>query len=119
MPRDTVSFVEALPDLSVPSLEGLSWLLRHSEQWPAGFVWDYGDCDKCAMGLAAKLWHHSFQKTDHHGYYCWSINSFKLSSKIVERIFYNLNKVYGMHRLNITPIHVADAIDEYLVARGT
>ena len=56
MPRDTTALVEATPDLSTPSLEGLAWLLRHKEAWPRGFVWDYNCCDQCAAGIAALLW---------------------------------------------------------------
>lgn len=43
-------------DLSKPSLEGLAFLLRHQELWPKGFVWNYADCSKCAMGMAHDLW---------------------------------------------------------------
>jgi hypothetical protein len=39
------------------SLRGLSYALRHPETWPKGFVWNYNNCDNCAMGLAHKLWH--------------------------------------------------------------
>lgn len=41
---------------SKPSLEGLVYALRHPETWPEGFVWNYRDCNSCAMGLARQLW---------------------------------------------------------------
>lgn len=39
-----------------PTLHGLSYALRHPDTWPEGFVWDYGECGQCAMGLAHALW---------------------------------------------------------------
>lgn len=39
-----------------PTLHGLAYALRHPDTWPEGFVWDYGDCEQCAMGLAHTLW---------------------------------------------------------------
>lgn len=48
--------VRAEPDLSKPSIRGLAWLLRHPERWPVGFEFDYGQCSRCAMGLAAQVW---------------------------------------------------------------
>lgn len=43
-------------NLDKPSLVGLSYALRHPDVWPKGFVWNYGNCHQCAMGLAHKLW---------------------------------------------------------------
>ncbi len=45
-----------VPDLSVPSLENLAYVLRHRETWPQGFVWDYRYSPSCAMGLTHMLW---------------------------------------------------------------
>lgn len=45
-----------LQDASKPSLENLSYALRHPETWPKGFHWDYTRCESCAMGLAHGLW---------------------------------------------------------------
>lgn len=55
MPRDTVSFVEAVLDLATPSLAGLAWLLRHKEAWPVGFRWNFANCPTCAIGLAYRM----------------------------------------------------------------
>lgn len=52
----TKSLPLGLQDLGKPSLTALSYALRHPDTWPKGFVWDYGECDQCAMGLAAHLW---------------------------------------------------------------
>lgn len=45
-----------LSDLGKPSLHALSYALRHPDTWPEGFVWNYGSCERCAMGLARALW---------------------------------------------------------------
>lgn len=47
---------EKLFALDKPSLENLSYCLRHPETWPEGFIWNYNHCDHCAMGLAHSLW---------------------------------------------------------------
>lgn len=47
---------EKLFALDKPSLENLSYVLRHPDAWPEGFVWDFSDCETCAMGLARGLW---------------------------------------------------------------
>lgn len=38
------------------TLENLSFTLRHPDMWPNGFEWNYSDCNRCAMGLAHKMW---------------------------------------------------------------
>lgn len=43
-------------DLDKPSLHALSYALRHPDTWPEGFVWDFSQCEQCAMGLAHYLW---------------------------------------------------------------
>lgn len=43
-------------DLNKPSLASLSYMLRHPDTWPEGFIWNYGYCEHCAMGLAHALW---------------------------------------------------------------
>lgn len=43
-------------ELGKPSLEALSYALRHPETWPDGFYWHFSECENCAMGLAASLW---------------------------------------------------------------
>lgn len=45
-----------LADLSKPSLHALSYALRHPDTWPKDFIWNYNECEKCAMGLAHQLW---------------------------------------------------------------
>ncbi len=45
-----------IPDLSVPSLENLAYMLRHRETWPEGFRWSYRNYNTCALGLADQMW---------------------------------------------------------------
>ncbi len=54
LPR--VDETERLFDLDQPSLKNLSYILRHEDLWPDGFVWHFAVCTNCAMGMAAKLW---------------------------------------------------------------
>lgn len=57
MPFDnTTGLTESAPDLSKPSLEALSWLLRHREAWPKGHVWDYSHGRSCALGMCVGQW---------------------------------------------------------------
>ena len=56
MPRDTTALLDAPPDLSEPTLEGLAWLLRHREAWPVGFGWHLKWRDTCAQGLGDLFW---------------------------------------------------------------
>jgi hypothetical protein len=44
------------PDLSVPSVRGLAWLLRRQDQWPVRFDWNFAACSACAMRLAWEQW---------------------------------------------------------------
>lgn len=57
---------EKLFALDKPSLENLSYCLRHPETWPSGFHWDFKQCSTCAMGLARALWDEKI-RFDHSG----------------------------------------------------
>lgn len=39
-----------------PSFTELARILRHKEEWPEGFEWDYRYGRSCAIGLADRLW---------------------------------------------------------------
>jgi hypothetical protein len=106
-------------DLSRPSLLGLSYALRHSNTWPDGFLWNYGRCPDCAMGLAAKLWREIMIINWE---WCSELaNAFSMPKSDAYKIFVAASKERGwgndMHR--ITPEMVADDIDEYLARRGS
>ena len=106
--------VGKIVDLSKPSLEALSWLLRHKEMWPRGFEWNYSSCDTCAMGLAYELWTENCVGANTY----WMKKIFNLSEEIARAIF--IDAVVGQGRLgfsDITPEMIADDIDEYLAGR--
>lgn len=95
-----------IPTTDKPSLAALSYVLRHREMWPEGFVWDYGSCTRCAMGLSTVLWRTM-------GTPCTEImvRSFKMNRDDAQHIFLFLHK---NDVSEITPQHVADAIDRLL-----
>lgn len=78
------------PDLSKSSLPNLSYLLRHRELWPAGFVWNYKYGDNCAIGLNFKTWN-CFPKD--------------LARQV---------KTFYLQPSDSSPEHIADLIDEYV-----
>ncbi len=87
------------PDLSAPTLEGLAWLLRHKEEWPEGFVWGFGSCSTCAMGVADKTWG-SFWDTP---------GSIQIAATGAFAV-----GTYGLPSSRVTPEMVANRIDSYL-----
>lgn len=103
------------PDLSIATLPNLSWLLRHPEAWPSGFEWNYYDCRTCAMGLASTLWSGFHEPVTGVGRALdWVSHIFNMENKEAEDIFSQLDNILGFTTRFITPIHVADAIDQYL-----
>ena len=109
MPRDTTQLADAPPDLTTPTLARLAWLLRHKEAWPEGFEWDFGDCFRCGMGLAAQLWDAcAFDLT----------LSLSAGQAVIWDIPYDeANRIFLVGASNstwITPEMVADRIDAYL-----
>lgn len=116
MPRDTTQLLEAPPDLTKPSLQGLAWLLRHKEAWPEGFVWCFQDCQTCAMGL---LWRSMGEMPD------WDNSRaqirvaafFALDSDTAYDIFQAMADTADDY-IDVTPEMVADRIDAYLAGRS-
>lgn len=53
MPFDTTP---TRPALDVPTLEGLSYMLRHKEMWPEGLEWNFSCRGGCAIGLGDRVW---------------------------------------------------------------
>lgn len=118
MPRDTIALLEAIPDLSTPSLEGLAYLLRHPEKWPEGFVWDYSDCHTCAVGLAMQL--HDISGPGDETVSRYAARILCLPHGEAYDIFVGLGDDKGIDRgtmARITSIHVATAIEAYLANR--
>jgi hypothetical protein len=90
-----------------PNLQNLATVLRHREMWPTGFKWDYSSCLTCAMGLAWRL----SMISD-----CCTLSAaeeFGIPFDVATRIFLLLTIECGGGK-NVTPEHVADAIDAYV-----
>lgn len=110
-----------LQDLSKPSLEALSHILRHTELWPVGFEWDYSECEKCAMGLAGKLWRMFVPINPNAAVLC-AAEFFGITGKVSHEIFGGYGEwipyVEGCQILRdldiVTPEMVADQIDKHL-----
>lgn len=113
MPLDQTNWkqdTETKPDLSKPSLEGLSWLLRHL---PANHIWDFRavggktPCGSagCAIGLADAV---------------WGMNTFRAvyyrlaPESVLDKLFIDALGGYGVPHSAVTPTMVADRIDSYL-----
>lgn len=112
MPFDALTFTPAITD--TPSLEALSYALRHQETWPVGFEWDYSTCDTCAMGLTAQLWSAATLPPNAIDVPLWAFVHFRMPSAVSKGIFLRLGQRRDVRDANITPEHVADAIDAYL-----
>jgi hypothetical protein len=102
--NNTLALVET-PDLSVPSLAGLAWVLRHKEAWPPGHIWSFARGATCAVGIGHRRWEVNVIDAD-----------IGLSRRHREYMF-----CYGAYApvadCDVTPEMVADRIDAYL-ARG-
>ena len=106
-------------DLNKPSLQNLSYVLRHPDTWPEGFAWRYTDCESCAMGLAHQLWKEIPQGN--------SCNGASIMARTFAMPYSEANEIFmrgrGSPRVAFigprdlrrqTPERVADAIDAYL-----
>lgn len=106
---------ENAPSLDTPSLEGLAYLLRHPERWPAGFEWSFYACNTCAMGLAVQVWCDAASRpfVDWIDFMC---DNFGISYNTARDIFTRPGSVTPVREGegNIPPRYVARAIDTYL-----
>lgn len=109
--------------LAQPSLENLSYALRHPETWPDDFTWNFAFCGSCAMGLASKLWSLRGEVSD----------DIDVSMTTMARTFamdlYRVGHIFGSSEFTerwwrnakspelVTPAEVADAIDRYVAAQ--
>lgn len=100
--------------ITAPSLTLLSEILRGGPEhpmWPEGFVWDYTHCHSCAIGLVERLWLSGKELA--------MSSVFSIKSADADRIFFDLsNELNVPFMKDITPTHVADAIDEHLATRS-
>ncbi len=111
MPFDNTP-VETAPDLTRPSLEGLSWLLRHREAWPEGHVWDYSCGESCALGIGRKQWPDFVRRE--------SITPGGDMTRTLGVDMYTGSRMFSLRAyqpvgdLDVTPEMVADRIDQYI-----
>jgi hypothetical protein len=100
-------------DLSEPSLQGLSHILRHRESWPEGFKWDYRDHEQCAMGLTLAFWKIKIDED-------MSIMEFDfeklfgITPRQFDAIFFAVNDRLDIFMVDVWPEMVADEIDNIL-----
>jgi len=122
--------VEALSRITDrPNLHALVYALRHPETWPANFVWDYGDCAQCAIGLSLRLWPQLKLPKGQLAQETWIAREMAMSHRQAKAIFFYLGRektvmvktgwfrsitkrVYD--RRCVTADDVADAFDRYL-----
>jgi hypothetical protein len=112
---------EKLFALDKPSLENLSYALRHPDTWPKGFVWDFGSCRQCAMGLAHCLWQDSIPRVNREDAVTVMAREFAMPYTAAQHIFMSQTgkKTFLGFALiprfsSITPDMVADQIDKHL-----
>jgi len=97
-----------------PTLGDLAIILRHREVWPEGFVWDFGECEHCAMGLAACALRDD-PATHERCYFDWVAAVFDIDMDTVDQLFdEGPSKGKVANYVYVTPEHVAAAIEEYL-----
>ena len=108
-----------------PSLENLSYILRHREWWPDGFEWNYRCEGTCAIGLCRELWYttpaglheglRDSELTWEASPDYWRIFASR-SGKIAWWKQWPWN--YKSQMASITPEQVADQIDRYVSRHG-
>lgn len=115
MPRD----LGTLPDLERPTLENLSWLLRHQEAWPPGFRWAYAHPDGCAIGLATRQWGGPVGFITLRDAEYWMRRTFKLwLDDFVDDVFFNYARKRKTRMIRVRPEQIATEIDRYLLERA-
>ena len=93
-------------DVGPPSLRTLADVLRDRSRWPKGIPeWDYGSARTCAMSLAVLLWPERVRTIGD------LADKLGLSMPVTFRLFFG---THGIRASDVTPHHVADAIDAYL-----
>lgn len=104
---DTKEPIYLIP--ATPSLAYLANHLRHPENWPKGFEWNFNHCSTCALQLAHELWPEQIPGID----MSWSVLAFDLSVDAAAGIF--CRKFLGhFSRDYVRPITVARRIERYL-----
>lgn len=103
------------PSTDVAKLTAAIALLRDRSLWPKGFVWDYGSCRTCAMGL---LYAATEGVLDGEVWdiitWSWRYWDGVLSAQAQLAIFLNLTRSLGRSYGRITPDDVVDALNRVL-----
>jgi hypothetical protein len=99
-----------------PSLQSLSYILRHREWWPDGFVWDFKFHTSCACGLAYRLWPQLrlidlFIRDDDFKHIF-----IRADTKPPVKVWWLYERT--RYHTEVTPDMVADQLDEFLAAHG-
>lgn len=135
MPRDLTAYadrIETKPDLSKLSLEALAYILRHKEEWPYSFSWEFQwtlfcferggeilnaenprhSCRTagCALGLGKLKW--GYVAGVDEGLATFASRIFGISGRVAAEIF-----LAGAGEPGITEEVVAGRIDDHLAAR--
>ena len=108
----TMSIQQPSEILSKPSLSALSFILRHRELWPDTFKeWNFSDCRSCAIGLSFCLWPNIAGRG---GPSCRAF--FREMGLLYEEgcILFGYGLLPEIDDNDITPDHVADAIEAHL-----
>lgn len=106
-----------LRESDTPSLERLSYVLKHPETWPPGFQWDFSFCDTCALGLAREMFDLDFACSDN------VAKAIGISHDDAYRIFIQMDgKKFPWYKMfpgprDVTPQMVAKQLDEIIAKR--
>jgi hypothetical protein len=123
MNRSNVVTINAAEFLDNPTLEHLSFALRHRTLWPSGYHWNFGFPNTCAMGLAHATWPHAVPVVTDDGGDMILAHVFKTDVRMAHRIFYGepiynflgyrVATRYGDRRFKkVMPEDVAKVIDD-------
>ncbi|CAM6001458.1 unnamed protein product [Sphagnum balticum] len=92
----------------VVTVQDVSALLRDRSRWPLGFVWNYGQCRYCALGLTTQYFGLGYEPL-HWGQMAKTLG---ISEYNASKAFIFARRHIGKKRLaDVTPEDVADILD--------
>lgn len=107
-------------DMTKPTLEGLSFALRHPETWPESYRkpgWHFNVCGRCAMGLAETMWPKAYDVDRRFpGEIMWFARTSKVFSIPCNDAVHLFDNEGRMHD-KVQPADIADRIDAYIVTK--
>jgi len=89
------------------TLRDLSFALRHPDTWPKDFDWNYADCNRCAMGLAHRMWPKQVPEPTTNA----MMDAFGMNASQASDIFTGAGR-QSYTNLGVRPTRIADLIDE-------